>query len=60
MEIFVFYCIISYINILGEMTMLKEVKIELTNRCARNCKHCSSSATNSSNNVKEIQEIQNV
>lgn len=36
------------------MTMLKEVKIELTNRCARNCKHCSSSATNSSNNVKEL------
>ena len=34
--------------------MLKEVKIELTNRCARNCKHCSSSATNSSNNVKEL------
>mgnify|MGYP000177544745 CR=1 FL=1 len=52
--IFVFYCIISYINFLGEMTMLKEVKIELTNRCARNCKHCSSSATNSSNNVKEL------
>ena len=36
------------------MTMLKEVKIELTNRCARNCKHCSSSATNSSNNIKEL------
>ena len=52
--IFVFYCIISYINFLGGMTMLKEVKIELTNRCARNCKHCSSSATNSSNNVKEL------
>ena len=34
--------------------MLKEVKIELTNRCARNCKHCSSSATNSSNNIKEL------
>lgn len=34
--------------------MLKEVKIELTNRCFRNCKHCSSSATNSSNNVKEL------
>lgn len=54
MEIFVFYCIISYINSLGVITMLKEVKIELTNRCARNCKHCSSSATNSSNNVKEL------
>ena len=36
------------------MTMLKEVKIELTNRCFRNCKHCSSSATNSSNNAKEL------
>lgn len=36
------------------MTMLKEVKIELTNRCARNCKHCSSSATNRSNNFKEL------
>ena len=36
------------------MAMLKEVKIELTNRCFRNCKHCSSSATNSSNNVKEL------
>lgn len=34
--------------------MLKEVKIELTNRCARNCKHCSSSATNSINNIKEL------
>ena len=34
--------------------MLKEVKIELTNRCFRNCKHCSSSATNCSNNVKEL------
>lgn len=34
--------------------MLKEVKIELTNRCARNCKYCSSSATNSSKNIKEL------
>lgn len=34
--------------------MLKEVKIELTNRCFRNCKHCSSSATNSFNTVKEL------
>ena len=42
------------------MTMLKEIKIELTNRCARNCKHCTSSATNIFNNVKEIQEIQNL
>ena len=41
-------------NFLEVMTMLKEVKIELTNRCFRNCKHCSSSATNNSNNVKEL------
>ena len=34
--------------------MLQEVKIELTNRCARNCKHCSSSATNRSNNFKKL------
>ncbi len=35
--------------------MLKEVKIELTNKCSRNCKHCSSNATNSSNNLKELE-----
>lgn len=34
--------------------MLKEVKIELTNKCSRNCKHCSSSATSDSNNLKEL------
>lgn len=34
--------------------MLKELKIELTNKCSRNCKHCSSSATNKDNNVKEL------
>lgn len=34
--------------------MLKEVKIELTNKCSRNCKHCSSSATSYSNNLKEL------
>lgn len=34
--------------------MLKEVKIELTNQCDRNCKHCSSSATNRSNQIKEL------
>ena len=33
--------------------MLKEVKIELTNKCLRNCKHCSSSATNKDNNVTD-------
>ena len=32
--------------------MLKEVKIELTNRCSRNCKHCSSNATNNTGNLK--------
>lgn len=34
--------------------MLKEVKIELTNKCSRNCKHCSSNATNSINSLKEL------
>ncbi len=34
--------------------MLKEIKIELTNKCARNCKHCSSRATNNSLEVKEL------
>ena len=34
--------------------MLKEIKIELTNRCARNCIHCSSSATNNVANIKEL------
>lgn len=34
--------------------MLKEVKIELTNKCFRNCKHCSSIATNSNINLKEL------
>lgn len=34
--------------------MLKEVKIELTNKCSRNCKHCSSSATSDSKNIKEL------
>lgn len=34
--------------------MLKEVKIELTNKCSRNCKHCSSRATNDSRNLKEL------
>ncbi len=34
--------------------MLKEVKIELTNKCSRNCKHCSSNATNSIDNLKEL------
>lgn len=34
--------------------MLKEVKIELTNRCSRNCKHCSSNAIKSIDNIKEL------
>ncbi len=34
--------------------MLKEVKIELTNKCSRNCKHCSSSATSNISNLKEL------
>jgi len=34
--------------------MLKEVKIELTNKCSRNCKHCSSSATSDNKNIKEL------
>ena len=34
--------------------MLKEIKIELTNKCVRNCKHCSSNATNNINNLKEL------
>ncbi len=34
--------------------MLKEVKIELTNKCSRNCKHCSSNATSSISNLKKL------
>ena len=34
--------------------MLKELKIELTNKCSRNCMHCSSNATNNINNFKEL------
>lgn len=34
--------------------MLKEIKIGLTNRCARNCIHCSSSATSNLASVKEL------
>ena len=34
--------------------MLKEIKIELTNRCSRNCIHCSSSATSNLASVKEL------
>lgn len=34
--------------------MLKEVKIELTNKCSRNCKHCSSNATSSIDYLKEL------
>ena len=38
----------------GGFFMLKEIKIELTNRCARNCIHCSSSATSNLANIKEL------
>ena len=34
--------------------MLKEIKIELTNKCSRNCMHCSSNATNNVNKLKEL------
>ena len=34
--------------------MLKEIKIELTNKCSRNCKHCSSNATNNIGNLKVL------
>lgn len=34
--------------------MLKEVKIELTNKCSRNCKHCSSNSTSDINNLKSL------
>jgi radical SAM protein with 4Fe4S-binding SPASM domain len=34
--------------------MLREVKIELTNKCSRNCKHCSSNATSSIGNIKSL------
>ncbi len=34
--------------------MLKEVKIELTNRCMRNCFHCSSRATNDKKYIEEL------
>ena len=34
--------------------MLKEIKIELTNKCSRNCKHCSSNATSSKKYLKEL------
>lgn len=34
--------------------MLKEIKIELTNKCSRNCKHCSSSATSDISSLKEL------
>ncbi len=34
--------------------MLKDLKIELTNKCSRNCKHCSSNATNNIGDLKEL------
>lgn len=39
--------------------MLKELKIELTNKCSRNCKHCSSNATNNIGNEKYL-DFENV
>lgn len=49
------YDIIIYICTLGgNIKMLKEIKIELTNKCSRNCKHCSSNATSSIDNLKEL------
>ena len=38
----------------GDDKMLKELKIELTNKCSRNCKHCSSNATISIGNQKVL------
>lgn len=38
----------------GDDIMLKEIKIELTNKCSRNCKHCSSNATSSIGNLKVL------
>lgn len=37
--------------------MLKEVKIELTNKCSRNCKHCSSNATSNKDNIKVLNYV---
>lgn len=34
--------------------MLKEIKIELTNKCLRNCIHCSNQATNKLNNLQQL------
>lgn len=34
--------------------MLKELKIELTNKCSRNCKHCSSNSTSSIDNIEML------
>ncbi len=34
--------------------MLKEVKIELTNKCSRNCVHCSNEGTNNINKTMEL------
>lgn len=34
--------------------MLKELKIELNNKCSRNCKHCSSNATSRIGNLKNL------
>lgn len=43
-----------FFSFLGENRVLKEIKIELTNKCSRNCKHCSSNATSSIGNLKDL------
>ena len=37
--------------------MLKEVKIELTNKCSRNCYHCSSRASNKNIIMLDYQDV---
>jgi len=49
-----FFCVIIKKTYSGDDIMLKEVKIELTNKCCRNCKHCSSNATSSNYNLKVL------
>ena len=59
-RIYYIYCIIIiYLYFKrGIVFMLKEVKIELTNKCSRNCKHCSSNATSSIGNLKVLDLMQ--
>ena len=40
--------------------MLKEIKIELTNKCARNCKHCSSNATRTDETLNKYKHLINL